>query len=138
MPRRERTFNAWRCSAPVHAAGEPTTDTPYGRQRGPVASTGTPPDPEQLACCRAVCAGCEVREPRLASALTHHDPWGLWGGLSPDEREQIAGTDAVRILPSHGTNPRYSKHRCRCTLCRIAHSAYERNRRHQSRLRQQK
>ncbi|WP_410626145.1 WhiB family transcriptional regulator [Amycolatopsis sp. cmx-8-4] len=92
-------------------------------------------DPDELAACRNICARCEVRDPCLSLALSNHDPWGMWGGLSPDEREQIAGCEGVRILPSHGTNPRYSKHRCRCTLCRTAHSAYERNRRGQTRIR---
>ncbi|MFT7872956.1 MULTISPECIES: WhiB family transcriptional regulator [Amycolatopsis] len=95
-------------------------------------------DPDQLASCRVICTSCEVREPCLALALANHDPWGLWGGLSPGEREKLARPEAVRILPSHGTNPRYSKHRCRCTSFRIVHSAYERNRRRQSRLRRKK
>ncbi|WP_410614861.1 WhiB family transcriptional regulator [Amycolatopsis sp. lyj-109] len=98
---REHTFNAWRCSAPARAAGEPTTDAPHGQQRGSVASQGGlrsrpdldwhSTDPDQLASCRVICTSCEVREPCLALALANHDPWGLWGGLSPDEREKLAG-----------------------------------------------
>ncbi|WP_352247618.1 WhiB family transcriptional regulator [Amycolatopsis nalaikhensis] len=87
-------------------------------------------EPGEVAACRRICASCSVRAPCLAEAFTERDPWGVWGGLTPDEREQLAGPDHVRILPAHGTNPRYAKHRCRCTLCRAAHTAYERNRRH--------
>lgn len=91
-------------------------------------------DADELAACRVVCADCEVRTPCLALALENDDPWGMWGGLSPDDRERMMGCDSVRILPAHGTNSRYSKHRCRCSLCRTAHSTYERIRRRRPRI----
>jgi hypothetical protein len=44
--------------------------------------------------CRAVCGGCGVRDKCLQEALRHMDPWGIWGGLDPEERNLIfeAGT----------------------------------------------
>ncbi|MGW5745505.1 WhiB family transcriptional regulator [Amycolatopsis sp. NPDC003861] len=88
---------------------------------------------EEAAVCRRICDSCTVRAPCLAEALTERDPWGIWGGLTPDEREQVAGEEAVRILPTHGTNSRYAKHGCRCSRCRAAHTAYERSRRQRGR-----
>ncbi|WP_042414880.1 WhiB family transcriptional regulator [Streptacidiphilus anmyonensis] len=42
---------------------------------------------ERLA--RAVCAGCEVRETCAATALRAGERFGLWGGLSEREREEL-------------------------------------------------
>lgn len=38
---------------------------------------------------KAVCARCVVREPCLDYALQTHEGFGIWGGLSPEERNQI-------------------------------------------------
>lgn len=38
---------------------------------------------------RVVCAGCEVRSECLAYALDHDEPAGMWGGLTPSERERL-------------------------------------------------
>jgi hypothetical protein len=94
------------------------------------------PTPEQVGECRAICAGCPVREQCLDDALTAGEAWGIWGGLDVDEREQLAeqhGHPAPSVKPAHGTNPRYAKHGCRCDLCREAHTAYERARRERRR-----
>lgn len=37
---------------------------------------------------RTVCAGCEVRSECLAWALDHDEPAGMWGGLTPSERQR--------------------------------------------------
>lgn len=90
------------------------------------------PQPGQADQCRAVCADCPVRTSCQQFALTHGEPWGIWGGLDPDERAIIAlagGHPPPRALPSHGTNSRYAKHRCRCPPCRHAHTTYEHDRR---------
>lgn len=82
--------------------------------------------------CRAVCARCPVRADCRETALAAGEPWGIWGGLDPDQREIVAmkhGYPPPRSLPSHGTNPRYAKHGCRCEPCREAHTDHERNRR---------
>jgi len=38
---------------------------------------------------KAVCAGCPVRRTCLAYALTEEIGWGVWGGLTADEREAL-------------------------------------------------
>jgi hypothetical protein len=35
---------------------------------------------------KAVCRACPVRDDCLEYALTNAEPWGVWGGLSADER----------------------------------------------------
>jgi hypothetical protein len=90
------------------------------------------PAPEDVARCRAICAGCPVRARCLADALAAGEPWGLWGGLDPDERAAIAVRDGYpppRALPPHGTHARYARHGCRCRPCRHAHARYARGRR---------
>ncbi len=39
---------------------------------------------------KSVCAGCPVRPRCLAAALASHEPFGIWGGTTPDERDAIA------------------------------------------------
>ncbi|WP_425548761.1 WhiB family transcriptional regulator [Amycolatopsis ultiminotia] len=85
--------------------------------------------PSEVTSCRTICASCEVRKDCLAEALLARDPWGVWGDLSPEERELIYGTEYLRILPPHGSNARYAKHRCRYRCCRTAHAKYEQQRR---------
>jgi len=36
---------------------------------------------------KAICAGCPVRRKCLAYALSEGIGWGVWGGLTADERE---------------------------------------------------
>jgi WhiB family redox-sensing transcriptional regulator len=38
---------------------------------------------------KAVCAGCPVVESCLRWALQAREPYGVWGGLSVDERESL-------------------------------------------------
>lgn len=42
---------------------------------------------------RAVCGGCEVVDLCAAAALRQGETYGVWGGLSDDERRQL-GTGA--------------------------------------------
>jgi WhiB family transcriptional regulator, redox-sensing transcriptional regulator len=37
---------------------------------------------------KAICSSCPVRAMCLASALKTREPYGVWGGLSVEEREQ--------------------------------------------------
>jgi hypothetical protein len=93
------------------------------------------PSPADEAVCRAICRRCPVRVECGEDALLSGEPWGLWGGLDPHERAIIAAHRSIptpRMLPPHGTNPRYAKHGCRCPACRSAHTTYERGRRARS------
>ncbi|MEV6712009.1 WhiB family transcriptional regulator [Lentzea sp. NPDC051208] len=97
-----------------------------------------PKSPAEDAECRAMCAGCPVREQCLTDSLANGEAWGLWGGFDSDEREQLAGErgyPAPVAKPAHGTNSRYAKHGCRCDICREAHTAYDRQRRARVRAR---
>ncbi|WP_215548352.1 WhiB family transcriptional regulator [Amycolatopsis sp. CA-230715] len=90
------------------------------------------PTADEIDQCRALCDECPVREKCLTDALTRGEPWGIWGGLGVNERAQLAeefGHPPPAVIPCHGTNTRYAKHRCRCALCRGAHTEYERQRR---------
>jgi WhiB family redox-sensing transcriptional regulator len=38
---------------------------------------------------KAICATCPVLEPCRAHALVHREPYGVWGGLTEDDRETL-------------------------------------------------
>jgi WhiB family transcriptional regulator, redox-sensing transcriptional regulator len=68
----------------------------------PVSGAG--PSVAQIAEAKTVCARCEVRSECLAFALATRQPYGVWGGTSPEERTvlrkkaQTAGlTDAAMV-----------------------------------------
>jgi Transcription factor WhiB len=86
--------------------------------------------------CREVCAACPVQRQCRTTALRTREPWGIWGGLTPYERTDLAvleGIPSPRILPPHGTNSRYAKWGCACNDCRYAHTLHERDRRRRHR-----
>jgi hypothetical protein len=120
-------------------AGIPSPTRAWHRRaacRGRLDLDWIDPSPAQAAQCRTVCAGCPVRTLCRTLALANGEPWGIWGGLDPDERASIARADGYpppRALPPHGTNARYAKHRCPCTPCRHAHTVHERQRRERAR-----
>lgn len=43
-----------------------------------------------LAAARSVCQACPVQPDCLAYALRYKEPWGIWGGLTAREREELA------------------------------------------------
>lgn len=93
------------------------------------------PTAESVATCRAICATCPVLSECRTYALQAGEPWGIWGGLDPDERAELAAglnCPPPTVLPSHGTNSRYAWHGCRCIPCRTAHTNYVRE--HRKRL----
>jgi WhiB family redox-sensing transcriptional regulator len=63
----------------------------------PVSSSGRAQ--EQVSEAKTICARCQVWRQCLAFALRTHQPHGVWGGLSEQERYQMTtGTDGS--LPS--------------------------------------
>lgn len=38
---------------------------------------------------KAICGGCPVRVDCLTHALDKPEPYGIWGGFIPDERDQL-------------------------------------------------
>jgi WhiB family redox-sensing transcriptional regulator len=50
----------------------------------------------------AACAHCEVKGECLTYAIDHHEEYGVWGGLTEEQRKQITTT----------------RNRVRCPSCR--------------------
>lgn len=65
--------------------------------RGPQATVFFPPSQferkdeklEREMRAKDICAGCGVREPCLAYAVSIREPHGIWGGLNELERKQL-------------------------------------------------
>ncbi|MEU6700798.1 WhiB family transcriptional regulator [Pseudonocardia sp. NPDC046786] len=71
------SFRSWRREASCRAMGcevfFPPEDEP-GRERA----------------AKAICAGCPVRLPCAVHALVNREAHGVWGGLSPADRERLS------------------------------------------------
>jgi WhiB family redox-sensing transcriptional regulator len=44
---------------------------------------------KQIAKAQRICAGCPVKEQCLDYAMSTHEPAGIWGGTTPDERVRV-------------------------------------------------
>jgi hypothetical protein len=83
--------------------------------------------PELLEVARQVCGSCPVQDRCLDEALARGEAYGVFGGLSPGERADVA---RLRGLPraspagrwAHGTSSGYKAHGCRCPSCSDAHT----------------
>ncbi|HEU4544474.1 MAG TPA: WhiB family transcriptional regulator [Jiangellaceae bacterium] len=40
---------------------------------------------------KRICQGCTIREQCLSWAITHAETWGVWGGMTTDERNNRNG-----------------------------------------------
>lgn len=49
-------------------------------------------DPTAVDAAKAICRACPVRQDCLTDAMQTEDylRWGVWGGLTPDERRDLA------------------------------------------------
>lgn len=91
---------------------------------------------------RRICAGCPVRDECLDDALATGERFGMRGGLTPREREQLRSGQRGRLGPGAvarcGTNAGYHRHvrehNPPCGLCRAAHAAYAREYEHRRRV----
>lgn len=45
---------------------------------------------------KAICARCPVQQQCLQAALARRETEGIWGGLTPKERDALAETSVVR------------------------------------------
>lgn len=49
---------------------------------------------------KAVCARCPVLEACLRHAVAVHEPYGVWGGMSEEERARLLSTQTLRAAVS--------------------------------------
>lgn len=64
---------------------------------------------------KAICAGCELRQPCLENALENGEAWGVWGGTDYRERTALAALHGYPIPErfdtiEHGTPRGYAQH----------------------------
>lgn len=75
---------------------------------------------------KQICATCPVSAECLADAMQQGAYCvGIWGGTNAEDRRRLRtkGTKPAPIPAiRHGTTYRYDKHKCRCDLCKKAHS----------------
>lgn len=75
----EVTDRSWRreaaCSDPDHS------DT--------LLATFDNPSDEDIEAAKRVCSSCPVESECLLFALTNGERWGVWGGTTPEEREDM-------------------------------------------------
>ncbi|MEE1928025.1 WhiB family transcriptional regulator [Streptomyces sp. TRM 70351] len=50
---------------------------------------------------KEVCMRCPVRAQCAAHALSVREPYGVWGGLTEDEREELMGRARSRLVTAH-------------------------------------
>ena len=68
---------------------------------------------------REVCRQCPVWSKCLD--LGTNEKWGMWGGLTPQERTALTDSPKVSALKPHGSWVRY-RQGCRCNECVDAHN----------------
>jgi WhiB family redox-sensing transcriptional regulator len=84
----------------------------------PTGTTGPAEDQTQQA--KAICASCPVRETCLDWALATGQQFGIWGGLTEEERRRILRGRKNPLR--HGLAYRYDQG-CRCRPCTTAKTA---------------
>lgn len=97
----------------------------------PVRGNSRKDDPTydaQIAEAKAICAGCPVRVDCLDWALATGQAFGIWGGLTPDERRPLQkardGSDwRARHICACGEPVDKPEKFARCPDCRKAHKA---------------
>ncbi len=102
------------------AADAPGRDDGYWRRRAacrgedpelffPVGSAG-PAALAQIAEAKNICARCPVRRACLVFAMATRQEYGIWGGLTEDERSQlrrrVAGSQTAAVPAAVGWLPR--------------------------------
>lgn len=76
----------------------------------PVSATGRAL--EQIAKAKAICAGCQVRQQCLDFARKHDVAHGIWGGTTPEDRQQARWqprrpdreSGSLQVIPTPGAH----------------------------------
>jgi WhiB family redox-sensing transcriptional regulator len=55
-----------------------------------------PPAEQEADAAKAICSGCTVREPCLEAALAAGERFGIWGGMSSEERQNVVARRRAR------------------------------------------
>ncbi len=55
-----------------------------------------PPVEQEAEAAKAICSACTVREPCLEAAMAAGERFGIWGGLTTQERRSIAARRRAR------------------------------------------
>ena len=55
-----------------------------------------PPAEQEVDEAKSVCASCEVRQPCLEFAIAAGERFGVWGGLTPQERRSLIAKRRAR------------------------------------------
>jgi WhiB family redox-sensing transcriptional regulator len=61
----------------------------------PVGTTG--PAEAQTSQAKAVCAACPIETKCLQYAVENHEAYGIWGGLTEEERRQIRNSPSRQL-----------------------------------------
>jgi WhiB family redox-sensing transcriptional regulator len=76
----------------------------HGACRGESTSLFVPPDGERgpararrQAAAKAVCAKCPVIDACLKHALSVREPYGVWGGMSEEERARLIAAEPAAV-----------------------------------------
>ena len=62
-----------------------------------------PPAEQEAEAAKAICSGCTVREPCLEAALAAGERFGIWGGMSTEERQSIAARRRARAASARAS-----------------------------------
>lgn len=62
-----------------------------------------PPAEQEADAAKAICSGCTVREPCLEAALAAGERFGIWGGMSTEERQSIAARRRARAASARAS-----------------------------------
>lgn len=90
---------------------------------------------------REVCRACPIRDACLEYALDNYELFGVWGGLSFDERKPLLRGRGRRLRPfEHGTDAGYVTELRRgltpCDACRVAHARVNREKKQRKKERE--
>lgn len=74
---------------------------------------------------KAICAACPVREDCLSFAIAEGIRYGVWGGMSPKQRQKLSA-EVPRSPKVYrcGTTTAYARG-CRCDACRQANTLHQ-------------